>query len=134
MRSVLKSKIHRAWVTESNPDYIGSVVIDRALMEKVDLWEYEKVVLCNVTNGQRWETYVLPGIEGSGEVSVQGAGARLCMKGDCLIILAYAATGQPVEPKMILVDEKNRFAEDLSADHHIEERERAKELVTGDVR
>ena len=79
MRSVLKSKIHRAWVTEANPDYIGSVVIDRALMKKVDLWDYEKVVLCNVTNGQRWETYVLPGIEGSGEVSVQGAGARLCV-------------------------------------------------------
>lgn len=86
MRAVLKSKIHRAWVTDSNPDYIGSVVIDRTLMEKADLWEYEKVTLCNVTNGERWDTYVLPGDAGSGEVSVQGAGARLCMPNDCLII------------------------------------------------
>ncbi len=124
MRSVLKSKIHRAWVTESNPDYIGSVVIDRALMERVDLWEYEQVVLCNITNGNRWETYVLPGVEGRGEVSVQGAGARLCMKGDCLIILAYQMTNKPIVPKMILVDRDNQFSEDLSAAHHLEERER----------
>ena len=125
MRTVLKSKIHRAWVTESNPDYIGSVVIDRALMNRVDLWEFEQVTLCNITNGQRWETYVLPGEEGSGEVSVQGAGARLCMPGDCLIILAYQLSKEPIVPKMVLVDEKNRFVSDLSADHHIEEREAA---------
>lgn len=123
MRTVLKSKIHRAWVTEANPDYIGSVVIDRVLMKRVDLWDYEQVVLCNVTNGQRWETYVLPGIENSGEVSVQGAGARLCMKGDCLIILAYEKTDKPIEPKMVLVDKDNKFLEDLSAHHHLDERE-----------
>jgi aspartate 1-decarboxylase len=124
MRCVLKSKIHRAWVTESNPDYIGSVVIDRALMDRVDLWDYEQVVICNVNNGARWETYVLPGVEGSGEVSVQGAGARLCMRGDCLIILAYQMTDKRISPKMILVDQNNRFAEDLSGTHHLEERER----------
>ena len=89
MRIVLRSKIHRANITDSNPDYIGSIIIDRALMEKVDLWEYEKVLVCNVSNGNRWETYVLPGEKDSGEVSVQGAGAKLCGKGDCLIILSF---------------------------------------------
>ena len=61
MRIALRSKIHRAWVTGAEPDYIGSVIIDEALMERVDLWEYEKVLICDVTNGNRWETYVLPG-------------------------------------------------------------------------
>ena len=132
MRTVLKSKIHRAWVTESNPDYIGSVVIDRALMSKVNLWEFEQVTLCNVNNGERWDTYVLPGDEGSGEVSVQGAGARLCMKGDCLIILAYQLTDRPIVPKMVLVDQDNQFVEYLSAEHHLEERNH--ELVLGKAR
>lgn len=121
MRSVLKSKIHRAWVTDNNPDYIGSVIIDRALMKKADLWEFERVMICNATNGERWETYVLPGIEGGGEVSVQGAGARLCMKGDCLIILAFEYTDEPVEPKMILVDEHNRFVDYVPAEHYAEQ-------------
>lgn len=118
MRTVLRSKIHRAWVTDNNPDYVGSVIIDRDLMEKADLLLFEKVLLCNVNNGQRWETYALPGPKGSGEVSVQGAGARLCMKGDCLIILAFETTDEPVEPTMILVDQDNRFVEYIPADHY----------------
>ena len=117
MRFVLKSKIHRAWVTDNNPDYIGSVAIDRLLMQKADLWEYEKVQICNVNNGERWETYVLEGEAGKGEVSVQGPGARLCMKGDCLIILAYEATREPIVPKTLLVDEQNRFVEFLTPEH-----------------
>lgn len=111
MRIVLRSKIHRAWVTGANPDYIGSVIIDQALLDRVDMWEHEKVLICNVTNGQRWETYALPGEWGSGEVSVQGAGARLCMEGDCLIILSFEATDVPIDPKMILVDRNNKFVE-----------------------
>lgn len=121
MRTVLRAKIHRAWVTDNNPDYVGSVVIDRSLMKKADLWEFEKVMICNATNGERWETYVLPGPEGSGEVSVQGAGARLCMKGDCLIILAFEVTDVPVEPRMILVDEHNHFVEYVSAEQYAEQ-------------
>jgi aspartate 1-decarboxylase len=113
VRSVLKSKIHRAWVTDNNPDYVGSIIIDRELMELADLWEYEKVLICNVTNGNRWETYVLPGEPGSGTVSVQGAGAKLCSKRDCVIILAFKLSERPVEPKMILVDGENRFVEYL---------------------
>ena len=118
MRTVLRSKIHRAWVTDNNPDYVGSVIIDRDLMEKADLWQFEKVLLCNVNNGERWETYALPGPRGSGEVSVQGAGARLCMKGDCLIILAFETTEEPIDPQMILVDQDNRFVEYIPADHY----------------
>ena len=118
MRSILKSKIHRAYVTNTDPNYIGSVAIDRALMEKADLWEYEKVLVCNVTNGNRWETYVLAGDYNSGTMSVQGAGARLCEKGDCLIILAFEVTDHPVEPRMILVDQDNKFVEYLTGVTH----------------
>ena len=111
MRSVLRSKIHRAYITDANPDYIGSVIIDRELMEKVDLWEYEKVMICDVTNGNRWETYVLPGDRGSGTVSVQGAGAKLCQIDDCVIILSFEVSDEPIEPKMILVNRENQFVE-----------------------
>ena len=113
MRIVLRSKIHRAYITDLNPDYIGSIIIDMGLMEKVDLWEYEKVLVCDITNGNRWETYVLPDERGSGTISVQGAGAKLCEKGDCLIILSFEVTDEPVEPKMILVNEHNQFVEYL---------------------
>ncbi len=118
MRVVLRSKIHRAFVTSKDAEYVGSIIIDRALMEKIDLWEFEKVLICDVTNGNRWETYVLPGEYLSGQVSVQGAGAKLCDEGDCLIILSFEATEGPVEPQMILVDENNRFVEYLRADAH----------------
>ena len=118
MRIVLRSKIHRAYVTHTDPNYIGSIAIDRALMKKADLWEYEKVLVCNVTNGNRWETYVLAGDHNSGTMSVQGAGARLCEKGDCLIILAFEVTNEPVEPRMILVDQNNRFIEYLTGIEH----------------
>ena len=118
MRILLSSKIHRAYVTYTNADYIGSIAIDRALMEKADLWEYEKVLICDVTNGNRWETYVLPAPSGSGTISVQGAGAKLCDIGDCVIILAFQSSDQPVDPKMILVDQDNRFVEYLEGAEH----------------
>jgi len=111
MRNVLRSKIHRAFITDANPDYVGSVIIDRELMEKVDLWEFEKVMICDVTNGNRWETYVLPGDRGSGTVSVQGAGAKLCQIDDCVIILSFEVSDVPIEPKMILVNRENEFVE-----------------------
>jgi aspartate 1-decarboxylase len=105
------SKIHRAYITDANADYIGSIIIDRELMERVDLWEFEKVLICDVTNGNRWETYALPGERGSGTVSVQGAGAKLCNKGDCVIILSFEVSDKPIDPKMILVDQNNQFVE-----------------------
>jgi aspartate 1-decarboxylase len=120
MRTLLKSKIHRGRVTSTDPDYIGSIIIDRDLMEKSDLWDYEKVLICDVTNGNRWETYVLPGEAGSGQMSVQGAGARLCDPDDCVIILAFETTTEPVEPKMILVNESNEFVCYLEGSMHEE--------------
>lgn len=111
MRNVLRAKIHRAFITDANPDYIGSIIVDRDLMEKVDLWEFEKVMICDVTNGNRWETYVLPGERGSGTMSVQGAGAKLCQKDDCVIILSFEVSDKPIDPKMILVDRENKFVE-----------------------
>ena len=120
MREVLRSKIHRAWVTEANPDYVGSIVIDEALMEKTDLWEYEKVLVCDVTNGNRVETYVLPGERGRGDIAVQGAAARLTAEGNCLIIMSFEVTETPIDPKMVLVDEENRFVEFLEGIKHVE--------------
>ena len=121
MRTLLKSKIHRAWVTGANPDYVGSILIDEDLMERVDLWEFEKVLVCDVTNGNRFETYALAGDRGSGVISVQGAAARLSAKGNCLIIMAFDVTDEPIEPKMILVDDKNNFVEYLEGAKHVEQ-------------
>lgn len=111
MREVLKSKIHRASVSGVNENYIGSVIIDKELMEKANLIQYEKVLICNVSNGNRWETYVLEGEKG--EIDVQGAGAKLCKKGDIVIILAFDVTDDVPNPKMILVDEENNFVKYL---------------------
>lgn len=113
LRTVLMSKIHRAYVTGTEPDYVGSIFIDQELMERAGMWSYEKVLICDIDNGARWETYVLPAEPGSGKVSVQGAGARLCEPGHCLIILSFGVTDRPVEPKMILVDRQNKFVEFL---------------------
>ncbi len=113
MRVVLRSKIHRAYVTEANPDYIGSIVIDEDLMRRVDLWPNEKVMVCDIDNGARLETYVIPGPAGKGDIAIQGAAAKLVNQGDCVIILSFEVTEAPIEPKMILVDEENRFVEYL---------------------
>ena len=121
MREVLRSKIHRAWVTDANPDYVGSILIDEDLMDKVDLWEFEKVLICDVTNGNRFETYVIPGERRSGVCSVQGAAARLSAKGDCVIIMSFEVTDEPAPPQMILVDQKNRFVEYLEGAKRVQQ-------------
>lgn len=113
MIEILKSKIHRARITGTNVNYIGSIVIDKALIKKCGIIQYEKVLICNVTNGNRWETYVIEGEENLGKVEVQGAGANLCKKGDLVIILSFEITDKPVRPKMISVDENNKFKEFL---------------------
>ena len=94
-------------------------------MEKIDLWEYEKVMICDVTNGNRWETYVLPGDRGSGTVSVQGAGAKLCQIDDCVIILSFEVSDVPIEPKMILVNRENEFVEYIEGAMYEESVDRA---------
>ena len=121
MRVVLKSKIHRAWVTDANPDYVGSILIDEDLMDKVDIWNFEKVLICDVTNGNRFETYAIAGERASGVCSVQGAAAHLVSKQDCLIIMSFDITTEPVDPQMILVDEDNRFVEFLEGAKHVQQ-------------
>ena len=121
MRVVLKSKIHRAWVTDANPDYVGSILIDEDLMDKVDMWNFEKVLICDVTNGNRFETYAIAGERGSGVCSVQGAAAHLVAKQDWLIIMSFDVTNEPVDPQMILVDQDNRFVEFLEGAKHVQQ-------------
>ena len=111
MREVLKSKIHRAHLTGTNVDYVGSIIIDKSLMKKANIIQYEKVLVCDITNGNRWETYAVEG--DSGKVEIQGAGAKLCNKGDIVIILSFEITENNPSPKMILVDEKNKFVKYL---------------------
>jgi len=109
LTTLLKSKIHRATVTEANLDYIGSITIDQELMERADIRKGELVHVWNLSNGARFETYAIPGERGSGIVCINGAAAHLAKKGDKIIIVAFAHTDEELEPKQILVDEANRF-------------------------
>ena len=87
---MMKSKIHRAVVTEANIDYVGSITIDRTLMEAAELHEYERVDVLNVNNGERLQTYVIAGERDSGIICLNGAAARKALVGDIVIILSYA--------------------------------------------
>ena len=109
-RFLLRAKIHRARVTRVDPDYEGSITVDRALLEAADIAEYERVLVADVANGARFETYAVPAPAGSGEVAVNGAAARLVSVGDPLIVMAFglAGEGEAVRPRVVLVDEGNR--------------------------
>lgn len=89
-RQMFKSKIHRAVVTGSNLNYVGSITIDQELMEKADILEEERVQVVNINNGERFETYVMTGERGSGVICLNGAAARKVQKGDRIIIVSYA--------------------------------------------
>ena len=110
MRQLMRSKIHRATVTNCDEDYVGSIVIDQNLMDKSDIWEYEKVLVCDINNGSRFETYAISGERGSGIISVQGAAAKLTNPGHKVIIMAFEVTDYPVRPKAVMVTETNEFA------------------------
>ena len=116
LRSMCKSKIHRATVTDANLNYVGSITIDADLITAADLMEYEQVHVVNVNNGARFETYVIAGEAGSGVVCLNGAAARLAQPGDKVIIISYAqyseAELQEYRPVMIFVDEANRITRD----------------------
>ena len=111
MRTMLKSKIHRATVTDAALHYEGSVTLDPLLMEAADLLPFEQVHLLDVDNGARLSTYVIEGERGSGQVIVNGAAAHLIHKGDTLIILSYITVSEDEarrhEPKLVYVDETN---------------------------
>jgi aspartate 1-decarboxylase len=112
-RQLLKSKIHRATVTEADLSYVGSITLDQTLMEAVDLWPGELVHVWNISNGERFETYALAGDHGSGIVRINGAGAHKAKPGDLVIVASFALSDQPVIPKAILVDEENRIVREL---------------------
>ena len=108
---MLKSKIHRATVTQAELNYVGSITIDETLMEAAGIFEYEKVQIADVDNGARFETYVIAGEKGSGIICLNGAAARMVSTGDKVIIMCYAQmTPQEAKenpPKVVFVDEKN---------------------------
>jgi len=114
MRQLLRSKIHNATVTEANLNYIGSITIDQELIERVGLWAGEKVLVVSNTTGARLETYVIPGERGSGYIAMNGAAAHLIKAGEQIIIMGFELTAEPISPKIILVDEQNRFLRYLS--------------------
>lgn len=109
MRWVLRSKIHKATVTEANVDYIGSITIDEDLLEKVGLWTGEKVLVTSNTSGSRLETYVIAGKRASGVICMNGAAAHLIKTGEKIIIIGFELTDKPIKPKVILVNSKNKF-------------------------
>ena len=109
MRWFLRSKIHRATVTDADLDYIGSVTIDEDLVEKAGLLIGEKVLVVDNTNGARVETYVIRGERDSGIICMNGASAHLIHKGDQVIIMGFELSDTPIKLKNILVDEENRF-------------------------
>ena len=112
MRMMMKSKIHRATVTQADLHYVGSVTIDSALMEGADLLDGEQVAIVDVTNGARLETYAIAGERGSGVIGINGAAARLVDPGDLVIIISYAmlsdSEARALQPAVVHVDEKNR--------------------------
>jgi aspartate 1-decarboxylase len=112
-RTMLKSKIHRATVTQSDLHYVGSVTVDEALMDAADLLVGERVAIVDITNGARLETYVIPGARSSGVVGINGAAAHLVAPGDLVIIISYGtmdeAESRHYRPRVVFVDAANRI-------------------------
>lgn len=110
---LLKSKLHRARVTGANVNYEGSLTIDRALMDKVGLFPFERILASNMANGSRFETYVIPGEPGSGAIVLNGATAHLGKPGDVLTIMSFteieAAQASAWQPRVIVLGEKNQI-------------------------
>ena len=113
MRIMMKSKIHRATVTQADLDYVGSVTLDAALMEAANLLDGEQVAIVDITNGARIETYVIPGPLGSGIIGINGAAAHLVHPDDLVIIMSYAmmddAEARALKPTIVHVDGENRI-------------------------
>jgi len=117
MRTMLKSKIHRARVTQVDLDYEGSIAIDQSLMEASDILPFERVEVLDVNNGARFSTYAIEGEANSGVIGINGAAARLVAKGDIVIILSYCQVPEDeavnMAPRIVRVDSRNRIVEPL---------------------
>ena len=115
LRTMFKSKIHRATVTQADLHYVGSVTVDEDLMDAADLLAGEQVAIVDITNGARLETYVIPGERGSGVIGINGAAAHLVHPGDLVILISYAvmddATARDYRPSVVHVDAANRVLE-----------------------
>ena len=122
MRLLMRSKIHKAVVTEADVDYVGSVTIDEDLMDLAGIWHWEKVLIVSNTSGARLETYAIPGPRGAGDICINGAAAHLIGKGEEGIIIAFELTDKPVAPKAVLVDRENRFVRYLNPEAIIEDK------------
>ncbi len=121
-RTMMKSKIHRATVTEANLNYVGSITIDEDLMDAADLLENEKVQIVNNNNGARLETYVITGPRGSGVICLNGAAARLVQPGDNVIIISYAvldnSEAKEHRPTVVYVDDANKAVMEAHKEVH----------------
>lgn len=119
-RRMMKSKIHRATVTDANLHYVGSITVDRDLMDAADLLEYEQVAVVDIDNGARLETYVIEGERGSGDICLNGAAARLVSPGDRVIIISYADYDREdlegYAPTIVHVDRSNTQIDELTAE------------------
>lgn len=124
--NILKSKIHRAVVTEANLNYVGSITIDEDLMDCADIIENEKVQIVNNNNGHRFETYVIPGKRGSKMICLNGAASRLVQPGDVIIIISYGLVekdrAKDHVPKIVFLDDKNNIVEIKGKEEHGERR------------
>ena len=120
--TLLKSKIHRATVTQSDLDYVGSITIDKALMDAAGLLEYEKVQIADIDNGNRFETYIIAGEENSGCICLNGAAAKCVDVGDKVIIMAYAQMQideiKSHQPKVVFVNDSNKIIEIANHETH----------------
>jgi aspartate 1-decarboxylase len=118
-RTMLQSKIHRATVTDANLNYEGSITVDEILMEKANLIPFEQVHIYDINNGERFQTYVIPGPPNSGTICLNGAAARKVAKGDLIIIANYvtmdAEEAKHHSPKLVYVDAQNRVAPKIAA-------------------
>lgn len=123
-RTMLKSKIHRARVTDCNIDYEGSITIDIDLLKAADILPYERVEILNINNGARFSTYAIEGAQGSGDICLNGAAARLASKGDIVIILTYHEVlydeAHKVKPRLVYVDEKNHIKSTKNVDSWVD--------------
>lgn len=118
-RTMMKSKIHRATVTDANLNYVGSITIDRDLMDAADLHTWEQVAVVNINNGARFETYVIEGEAASGDMCLNGAAARLVHPGDKIIVISYGSYSESeladFEPTIVHVDDANRIVRRLES-------------------
>ncbi len=118
MRIMLKGKIHRARVTDANINYEGSITIDKGLMREADILPYEQVQVLNINNGARFSTYAIEGEEGAGDICLNGAAARLAVKGDLVIILTYCDVSEEearhYKPKVVHVNASNAIVKEIN--------------------